>query len=115
MSYQFVSDHSGQYPVRRMCRVLEVSASAYYAWRGRPKSLRVREDRRLLVEIKAIHQAKRQTYGSPRVHAELKALGLLLVLRPSMGRTLSCPSVQLSGATSQIIFAGIAWSVGGRG
>lgn len=76
MSYQFVGDHSGQYPVRRMCRVLEVSASAYYAWRGRPESRRAREDRRLLVEIKAIHQAKREVYGSPRIHAELKAQGL---------------------------------------
>lgn len=35
----------------------------------------MREDRRLLVEIKAIYQAKRGTYGSPRVHAELKAQG----------------------------------------
>lgn len=76
MRYQFVRDHTGQFPVQRMCRVLEVSASAYYAWCGRPEGRRVREDRRLLVEIKAIHQAKRETYGSPRIHAELKALGL---------------------------------------
>jgi len=75
MRYQFVRDHSGRYPVRRMCRVLEVTPSAYYAWRGRPESRRVREDRRLLVEIKAIHQAKRETYGSPRIQAELKAQG----------------------------------------
>lgn len=78
MKYRFVRDHSGQFPVRRICRVLGVPASAYYAWRGRPESRRVREDRRLLVEIKAIHQAKRETYGSPRVHAELKARGLRL-------------------------------------
>lgn len=78
MKYQFVRDHSGRYPVRRMCRVLGVSDSAYYAWWGRPESRRVREDRRLLVEIKAIHSAKRETYGSPRVHAELKAQGLRL-------------------------------------
>ena len=78
MKYQFVRDHSGQFPVRRMCRVLEVSPSAYYAWRGRPESRRMREDRRLLVEIKSIHLAKRETYGSPRIHAELKAQGLRL-------------------------------------
>jgi putative transposase len=76
MKYQFVHDHSGRYPVRQMCRVLEMSPSAYYAWRWCPESRRVREDRRLLVEIKAIHLAKRETYGSPRMHAELKALGL---------------------------------------
>ena len=78
MRYQFVRDHCGQFPVQRMCRVLEVSPSAYYAWRVRPESRRVREDRRLLVEFKAIHQAKREVYGSPRIHAELKALGLRL-------------------------------------
>jgi len=78
MRYQFVRDHRGQFPVQRMCRLLEVSPSAYYAWRGRPESQRVREDRRLLVEIRAIHSAKREVYGSPRIHAELKAQGLRL-------------------------------------
>lgn len=72
MKYRFVRDHSGQFPARRICWVLGVSASAYYAWRGRPESQRVREDRRLLVEIKAIHQENRKAYGSPRIHAELK-------------------------------------------
>lgn len=75
MKYQFVRDHRHQYPVQRMCRMLDVSPSAYYAWRARPESRRVREDRRLLVEIKAIHQAKRGVYGSPRIHAELKSQG----------------------------------------
>ena len=75
MKYRFVHDHRDRYPVRRMCRMLDVSPSAYYAWRARPESRRVREDRRLLVEIKAIHRAKRGTYGSPRIHAELKAWG----------------------------------------
>ena len=55
-----------------MCRVLEMSPSGYYAWLRRPESRRAREDRRLLVEIKAIHKENRGVYGSPRVHAELK-------------------------------------------
>lgn len=55
-----------------MCRVLKVSPGGYYAWLKRPESRRGREDRRLLVEIKAIHQESRGVYGSPRVHAELK-------------------------------------------
>ena len=65
-------DHRNRYPVRRMCRVLEIAPSGYYAWLRRPESRRVREDRRLLVEIKAIHKENRGAYGSPRVHAELK-------------------------------------------
>jgi transposase InsO family protein len=55
-----------------MCRVLEVSPSGYYAWRHRPESLRARENRKLVYEIKAIHKQNRGVYGSPRIHAELK-------------------------------------------
>lgn len=59
-----------------MCRVLEVSTSGYYDWRKRPESRRQKEDRRLVVEIKAIHSESRQTYGSPRIHDELKDRGI---------------------------------------
>ena len=55
-----------------MCRVFEVSSSGYYAWLGRPESRLMRENRRLLVEIKAIHTQNRSVYGSKRIHAELK-------------------------------------------
>lgn len=61
--------------MRRLCRVLRVSASGFYDWLKRPDSARTREDRRLLVQIKAIHQESRCSYGSPRVHAELRARG----------------------------------------
>ena len=76
MRFQFIRDHSSQFSVRRMCRVLKVSPSGYYAWLGRPMSRRAREDRRLVQEIKEVHQAKRGVYGSPRVHAELKSKGM---------------------------------------
>ena len=72
MRYQFIRDHNGQYPVRRMCRVFEVSSSGYYAWLSRPESRRMRENRRLVVQIKAIHKHNRGVYGSKRIHAELK-------------------------------------------
>jgi len=57
--------------IRLMCEVFEVSASGYYAWRQRPESRRCREDRQLLVKIRAIHTRARRRYGSPRVHREL--------------------------------------------
>lgn len=60
------------------CRVLEVSRSGYYAWKRRqsmPESERRREDRKLLVEIKASHQASGQTYGAPRIHDDLRERG----------------------------------------
>src|SRR5438034_6084035 len=59
-----------------MCRVLEVSASGYYAWRKRPASKRAREDGVLLRRIRTIHEASRQTYGVPRVYRELREDGV---------------------------------------
>lgn len=55
-----------------MCRVLQVSTSAYYAWRSRPESPRARDNRALLAEIKALHKQSNQSYGSPRIYHALK-------------------------------------------
>jgi len=61
------ADHS----VVRMCRLLGVSPSGYYAWRKRPPAARARADADLTATIRAIHTGSRGTYGAPRVHAEL--------------------------------------------
>jgi len=58
-----------------MCRWLAVSRAGYYAWASRPEAARTILDRALVVEIKAIHAATRRAYGSPRMHAELRARG----------------------------------------
>ena len=63
------------YPTATQCRVLGVSPSGYYAWRGRAPSRRAREDAELLERIRRIHNESRGTYGSPRVHAELIEAG----------------------------------------
>lgn len=55
-----------------MCRVLEVSASGYYAWRKRPASRRAQDDGVLLRRIRTIYEASRQSYGAPRVYRELR-------------------------------------------
>ena len=57
---------------RGACRVLGVSASGFYEWRGRGPSARQRADEQLTEAITAIHQRSRGSYGSPRVHAELR-------------------------------------------
>jgi putative transposase len=59
-----------------MCRVLGVSPSGYYAWRKRPMAARMRADVELTAHIDAIQRASRGTYGAPRVHADLAALGI---------------------------------------
>ena len=58
-----------------MARQLRVSRSGYYAWQKRPESSRSREGRRLMLEIRAIHEESRRSYGSPRVYAELGMRG----------------------------------------
>jgi len=75
VSYAFIAEHEGEYPVRRMCGVLEVSKSGYYAWCKRPPSQRQQANDRLLAAIQEAHQASRQTYGSPRIHAALQRQG----------------------------------------
>jgi putative transposase len=62
--------------VARLCRVLGVSPSSYYAWRTRGPSRRQQADARLSARIRLIHQQSRQTYGTPRIHAVLRADGL---------------------------------------
>jgi putative transposase len=63
------------YPVQTMCRVLRVSRSGYYAWCQRAPSARAQEDATLTARIREVHEDSRKTYGSPRVHAELKDEG----------------------------------------
>jgi transposase InsO family protein len=72
-----MSAHETEFPVRQMCRVLEVSTSGYYAWRKRVPGMRATANAELVEQIRDIHQASRRTYGSPRVHAVLRRCGLV--------------------------------------
>ena len=73
--YRLIDAEKANFPVRVLCRVLGVSRSGYYDWKGRSPSRRSRQDAALAGKIRQIHRRSRQTYGSPRVHAELRALG----------------------------------------
>ena len=75
MTYRLVRDLAVDFPVAVACRVLGVSTSGYYGWRERPASARDVDDAHLTNTIRNIHTESRQTYGAPRVHAELR-LGL---------------------------------------
>jgi len=75
MKYQFIAQHRQEYPISTLCRVLEVASSGYYAWLKRAPSRRSQENTRLGERIRRIYHANRQVYGSPRIHAVLRAEG----------------------------------------
>jgi len=58
-----------------MCKLYGVTRGGYYAWRDRLPSARAKEDAHLVDKIRMIHKASRETYGSPRVHADLRRKG----------------------------------------
>jgi len=76
MKFAFIATQREQYRVGRLCAVLEVSRSGYYAWVDRPRSARAHADDGLQVQIGAIHRTSRGCYGAPRVHAELQQQGV---------------------------------------
>jgi putative transposase len=77
MKYRFIEMHQKMYPVGQQCCALGVSRSGYYAWRERGKKGEDDSRRALIEHIRRIHKKSRRTYGSPRIHAELRAEGVV--------------------------------------
>jgi len=76
VKYQFIDTNRRSYAVRALCQPLEVSTSGYYASCRRPPSARSERQTVLISRIRAVHTASRDTYGAPRIHAELSAQGI---------------------------------------
>ena len=72
MRFSFVAAEKASYPVRLLCRCLEVSRAGFYAWQRRKPCARLREDAALSVEIAASHTESRKNYGSPRILRDLQ-------------------------------------------
>jgi putative transposase len=72
MIYTFICRRCDDLPVATCCRVMGVSTSGFYAWRAGPVSDRDWDDALLTDTIVDIHRESRRSYGSPRVHAELR-------------------------------------------
>ena len=77
-TYRFIHVEEANHAVRLLCRVLEVSRSAYYAWRAGETHTQKRSDRQLLVHIRAIHRRHKGRYGAPRITAELREQGFMV-------------------------------------
>jgi putative transposase len=82
MRFAFIQTEKAEKPpagtVSQLCRALKVSRSGFYAWSQRPASKREKEDCLLAVKVAEAHILGRRTYGSPRVHRELKKQGFEL-------------------------------------
>ena len=62
-------------PIFRLCRLLQVSVSGFYAWRNRGPSQRQLDDMVLLAHVRAAFRRSRESYGAERVHHELAENG----------------------------------------
>jgi transposase InsO family protein len=76
MRYQFIREHEREYSVQRMCRVLDVTRSGYYAWQPEKTGPREQENQILVGHIRKEYKTSRQTYGSPRIWAALQGQGV---------------------------------------
>ena len=76
MSFKLVDEAKKEFPVHRLCRVLGVSQSGYFAWKGRPACRRQHEDMVLLAHVRSAFALSNGTYGSPRMTRDLRDDGL---------------------------------------
>jgi len=70
-----IEAEKANFPIELMCQVLEISRSAWYAWKNRPESIRKQSDRLTLGKIRKVYKDSRGTYGSPRITTDLREQG----------------------------------------
>jgi putative transposase len=75
MIYSFIRQHRDVWPIGMQRRTLDVSRSGFYAWLNRSPSKRTVANQNLLQDIRRLHWDNHKRYGSPRVHAALRAEG----------------------------------------
>lgn len=87
MRFAFIDAQKATFPVSALCRVLGVTRQGYYAYAKRPCTPAVQNDLRLQTRIRELHEASRQTYGSPRIQQALRTEGIR-VGKPRLERTM---------------------------
>ena len=75
MKYAFVKEHAQQYPVRRLCKVMQVHPSGYYAWLREPHSARAQDDERLSMLLKQAWLECGGVYGYRKLLLDMRDLG----------------------------------------
>jgi putative transposase len=78
MKFRFIDHAKTEFPAHRLCKVLGVSQSGYFAWKDRPASRRQREDMVMLAHVRSAYALSHETYGSPRMTRELQDSGFAI-------------------------------------
>jgi putative transposase len=86
MIFRLIEAEKAEHAISRLCSVLGVTRAGYYAWRGRRPSPRALGDARLSNLIERVFLESRETYGAPRVHAELREAHGVCVGRKRVAR-----------------------------
>jgi putative transposase len=96
VTFRFVDAEKANYPITVLCRCLGVSTSGFYDWarRRHHPSARTVRDAELTTTITEIHTASRQTYGAPRIHAELALGDGIRVGRKRVARLMRLAGIQ---------------------
>jgi putative transposase len=75
--FAWIESHENDWPIELICEVLNVTRGGYYDWIRQPDLTPIEQrGQELLGRIRLVHESSRQTYGSPRVTAELNAGGM---------------------------------------
>ncbi|SEK67896.1 putative transposase [Variovorax sp. YR750] len=75
MKYAFIERHEGEHSVRRLCKVMAVHPSGYYAWKVEPMSFRGKDDQRLLGLLKHAWLESGGVYGYRKLTMDMRDLG----------------------------------------
>ena len=78
MRFCFIDQAKKEFPAYRLCRLMGVSQSGYFSWKGRPASRRQRDDLVMLAHVRCAYSLSNETYGSPRITRELKDQGFVV-------------------------------------
>lgn len=75
MRYAFIKQHAQEHSVRRMCKVMQLHPSGYYAWKAAPQSPRAKDDQRLLGLLKQAWLESGGVYGYRKLTLDMRDLG----------------------------------------
>ena len=98
MRFRLIDAAKKDFPVARLCKVLDVSPSGYFAWKDRPASARQREDLVLLAHVRSAFTLSHEThsgsqYCSNEYQAELRKNGIVISMS-GRGNCYDCENVR---------------------